>query len=60
MSLLDRFLELFFLGIAGLMATFVMIPAYLLYWWMGSKHLRKGLRKSRGLTEEEFNRTLTD
>ncbi|MFX1475605.1 MAG: hypothetical protein ACFFCO_09070 [Promethearchaeota archaeon] len=51
--------ELFFLGIAGFMATFTMIPAYLIYLWMGSKHLRKGLRQSEGLTEEEFNKTLT-
>jgi hypothetical protein len=56
----EALLELFFLGIAGFMVTFVMIPAYLLYWWIGSKHLRKGLRESRGITEEEFNRTLTD
>lgn len=57
---LEKLMDLFFLGIAGFMVTFVMIPAYLLYWWIGSKHLQKGLRESRGLTEEEFNRTLTE
>ncbi len=56
---LEHLQELFFLGIAGFMVTFVMIPAYLLYWWVGSMHLRKGLKESRGLTEEEFNQTLT-
>ena len=35
-------------------------PAYVLYWLVGTNFLRKGLDQTRGISEEEFRKSLVD
>ncbi len=56
----SRVTELFFMFTASLLTPIMLAPAYILYWLVGVNFLRKGLEQTRGITEQEFRKSLVD